>query len=98
MENKKIITLDLTGCKHLGEMHERIRVTFNFPKWYGANWDAFWDLLWSDVDANKVVILGANTMPEELENCVEKMKSILERLKNHRKQFNFIFDYEFVDN
>ncbi len=45
MTDKKIITLDLTDCKYLGELHERIRVAFDFPEWYGANWDAFWDLL-----------------------------------------------------
>lgn len=32
MENKKIIILDLTDCKYLGELHERIRVAFDFPK------------------------------------------------------------------
>ena len=45
MSDEKIITLDLTDCKYLGELHERIRVAFNFPEWYGANWDAFWDCL-----------------------------------------------------
>ena len=42
MDEKKVITLDLTGCKYLGELHERIRAAFDFPEWYGANWDAFW--------------------------------------------------------
>ena len=45
MEEKKTITLDLTGCKYLGELHERIRIAFNFPEWYGANWDAFWGII-----------------------------------------------------
>lgn len=30
MTDKKIITLDLTDCKYLGELHERIRVAFDF--------------------------------------------------------------------
>ena len=51
MSKGKTIVLDLTDCKSLGELHERIRVAFKFPKWYGANWSAFWDLLWSDCDA-----------------------------------------------
>lgn len=29
MSEKKIINLDLTGCKYLGEIHERIREAFN---------------------------------------------------------------------
>ena len=28
---KKVITLDLTGCKYLGKLHERIRAAFDFP-------------------------------------------------------------------
>ena len=37
MEQKKTITLDLTDCKYLGEIHERIKIAFDFPEWYGAN-------------------------------------------------------------
>ena len=31
MEQERIITLDLTGCKYLGEIHQRIKKTFDFP-------------------------------------------------------------------
>ena len=62
----KTIELDLTGCKYLGEIHERIRKAFNFPEWYGANWDAFWDLLWSECDANKVIIKAKKPFPKNL--------------------------------
>ena len=54
MENEKVIKLDLTGCKYLGEIHEIIREAFDFPECYGQNWSAFWDLLWSKCNANKV--------------------------------------------
>ena len=37
----KEINLDFTGVKTLWELHERIRVAFDFPEWYGKNWDAF---------------------------------------------------------
>lgn len=52
----KIIELDLTGCKTLYELHERIRAAFDFPEWYGKNWDDFDDLLCSECDADKVII------------------------------------------
>ena len=94
----KIITLDLTGCKYLGELHERIRVAFDFPEWYGANWSAFWDLLWSECDADKVIIRGEKTMPEELKPSLEKMHEILDRKIDFRKEYNFgDFSYEIVD-
>ena len=75
----KIITLDLTGCKYLGELYERIRVAFDFPEWYGANWDAFWDLLWSECDADKVIIKGEKTLPKEFEPEIRIMHEILDR-------------------
>lgn len=31
----KIIELDLTGVKTLNELHEKIRIAFDFPEWYG---------------------------------------------------------------
>ena len=32
MEKEKIITLDLTGCKYLGEIHQRIKKAFDTGK------------------------------------------------------------------
>ena len=55
----KTIVLDLTGCKSLWDIHERIRKAFDFPEWYGKNWSAFWDLLWSECDANRVISGGS---------------------------------------
>ena len=54
----KGIQLDLTGCKGYYELHERIRQAFNFPNFYGHNWRAFWDLLWSECDADRVEMTG----------------------------------------
>lgn len=58
MKEKKIVTLDLTDCKYLGEIHQRIKKAFHFPDFYGENWSAFWDLLRSECDADKVIIVG----------------------------------------
>ena len=77
MEEKKIITLDLTGCKYLGEIHQRIKKAFDFPDFYGENWDAFWDLLRSECDADKVVIIGEETVSNELVPSVRMINEIL---------------------
>lgn len=79
MEEKKTIVSDLTDCKYLGELHERIRVAFDFPEWYGANSDALWDLLWSECDADEVVISGVNTMPEQLVKYMSNVYVVLNR-------------------
>ncbi len=93
----KIVELDLTGCKYLAEIHERIRVAFHFPEWYGKNWSAFWDLLWSECDADKVIVKGENSLSGEFDKSLSKMHEILERNKKERANSDYPFDYEIVD-
>lgn len=98
MSEKKIIRLDLTGCKYLGEIHERIREAFDFPEWYGQNWSAFWDLLWSECDANKVEIIGENSLSKEFDWHINKMHEILQRNKDEHVKYNWeSFDFEILD-
>lgn len=93
----KIIELDLTGCKYLDEIHEKIRAAFNFPEWYGKNWDAFWDLLWSECDADKVIIKGEENLPAEFEQDLVVMHEILERKIEFNKRCKFNdFSYEIL--
>ena len=92
----KIIELDLTGCKNLFEIHERIRIAFDFPEWYGKNWSAFWDLLWSECDADKVIIKGTFSLPKEFDESIATMREILERNKKVQADIDCMFDYEIV--
>ena len=92
MEEKKTITLDLSDCKYLGELHERIRVAFDFPEWYGANWDAFWDLLWSECDADEVVIVGERTLSDDFSSNLKVMHEVLDDLVKERAEDSNIYD------
>ncbi len=83
----KTIVLDLTGCKSLWDIHERIRIAFDFPEWYGKNWSAFWDLLWSECDADKVIIKGEYTIPVEYKEHLSTMHSILDKEIAFRKEY-----------
>lgn len=92
MEEKKIITLDLTDCKYLGELHERIRVAFDFPKWYGANLSAFDDLLWTECDAQELIISGVETLPRELKEIMPKIYRILDKKAEQTKTDHLLYD------
>ncbi len=92
----KTIELDLTGCKYLAEIHEKIRVAFDFPEWYGKNWSAFWDLLWSECDADKVIIKGVYCLPSEFDKPLSIMYEILDRNKKERANSDCPFDYEII--
>lgn len=94
MGEKKTITLDLTGCKYLGEIHQRIKKAFDFPDFYGENWSAFSDLLWTECDANQIIVLGEHTVLKELEPSVKKINKILQELKEFRAEFNDLIEIE----
>ena len=87
MKKEKIVTLDLTGCKYLGEIHQRIKAAFDFPDFYGENWSAFDDLLWSECDADKVVVLGGETVSEELKPSVETIGEILQEFREYWSKY-----------
>lgn len=91
MAEKKTIILDLKDCKYLGELHERIRVAFDFPEWYGANLDAFWDLLRSEVDADEVIVLNASTIPDVLKEHMKKIYMILDRNADEREKYRRLY-------
>ncbi len=91
----KIIELDLSGCKTGYELHERIRMAFDFPEWYGKNWDAFHDLLRTECDADKVVIKGINTLSQKFARDKEILSQILNSKVDFNKLCNFNdFSYE----
>ena len=94
MEEKKTVTLDLTGCQSLGEIHQRIKKAFDFPDFYGQNWDAFWDLLRNECDANKIEVLGEDTVSKELEPSIEMINEILQELKEHRAKYGEVVEIE----
>lgn len=96
MEQKTII-LDITDCKDLNDLHKKIKVAFDFPDFYGENWDAFWDLLHTESDAEKLKIRGVHTLPEKLLPHFQILCEILKRNQEEAAQYGWQFDYELID-
>lgn len=94
--DKKTATLDLTDCKYLGEMHQRIKKALNFPNYYGENWDAFWDCINADSDVDFITVIGINTLSKELKKEAEIMISLLEDNKKYWADVEPPFEYEIV--
>ena len=90
-------TIDLTGCQSYLELHERIRVALELPEWYGKNWSAFWDLLWSECDADKVIIKGEQSLSKEFDQSLAIMHEILDDKISFNDKCNFnSFSYEII--
>lgn len=98
MEEKKTVTLDLTGCRYLLELHRRIKKAFDFPDFYGENWSAFWDLISTECDAKKIIVIGSKNLPSELEVHRNKMLEILQRARQEKEElFGEDVEIELVD-
>ena len=93
----KIVKLDLTGCESLLEIHERIRKAFDFPDWYGKNWDAFWDLLSFECDADKVEIFGEYTLSHKFDKYLKMIHKILDRMVKTCAKWGELFEYEIIN-
>ena len=87
MKKPKIIILDLNDCKYLGELHLRLKKAFDFPEWYGENWDAFWDLLREPRDYTIVEIKGFHSLPKDLKPSGDMIIEILQENKEHQEKF-----------
>lgn len=90
-------TIDLTGCKYLMELHERIKEGLNLEEGYGRNWYAFWDEINRNIKCDFITVKGSKTVAKELKGSVEKMREILERNKRDWAHSKHPFDYEFID-
>lgn len=89
--------IDLTDCKYIMELHERIKKGLNLEEGYGRNWSAFWDEINRNIEYDFITVKGSKTVSEELRGSVEKMHEILERNKQYWAHSKYTFDYEFVD-
>ena len=93
----KTVVLDLTGCKDTDDMHKRILITFDFPPWYGRNWDALFDFLRTETDANIVLIKGESSLPEDMKSDIEKLHKIFQAVTADQKNINWLFTYYVID-
>lgn len=97
MEENKTVKLDLTGCKYVMELHQRIKETFHLPEYYGCNWSAFHDMLRGEIDVQCIEIYGEHTLPAQWRDQIEMMHDILFYVKQERTCLEESFDYIVMD-
>ena len=93
----KNATIDLTDCKYLMELHERIKTGLHLDDGYGRNMDAFWDEINRNIQYKFITVKGSKTVSKDLLETTEIIKDILEKNKQYWKQSEYPFDYKFVD-
>ncbi len=85
------IKLDFSKCKNLSDVHILLKNKFGFHDYYGANWDALWDLM-RDVflgDEYLVEIYGFKELNKGLQKECKKMIGIFDDI--HDINVNFVY-------
>ena len=86
------IKLDFSKCKTLSDVYSLLKNKFGFHNFYGANWDALWDLMqdvFSDDEEYLVEIYNFSRMHNALRTSCEKMLEIFEDLHNINPDFKY---------
>lgn len=92
---KKAI-INLTGCKYVYELHQRIQDALDFPDYYGKNLDAFWDCINRECDIDFVTIIGSDSVSDDIKPIMKKIFDLFEENKKYWANSDCPFDYEII--
>ena len=89
MKNSSHIAFDCTGIDTPGKLQRKIQIAFDFPEWYGMNWDAFNDL----IDLSDVCTIRITNIQEMRKHIKNETQTFLELLqKNLSENCKLIFE------
>ena len=90
----KIIRIDLSNCRYLGELHRVLKTKFGFPDYYGENWSALWDCLdglFEDDGDIEIEVWGYYDMSDEMQKGCEPMRRIFDRAAKTMPNVHFTY-------
>ena len=90
------IKLDVSHASSTLSLHEMLAAAFQFPSYYGRNWDAFWDCI-RDPNQSRmpkhIVIVGMDLLEKKLPEASAKLRNILSESQVENPS-EFIVTYE----
>ena len=91
-QHKENYILDFSGVKTWIDIHAIIEKEFDFPNYYGANWDAFWDCITDFIDSRglDIEIIG-------LDKIYSKFREDIDIFVDSLKDLKHIYDDEYAD-
>lgn len=83
-EYKNPYIIDFTDVKYYGEVHQIIKEAFDFPDYYGENWDAFWDCITDIVDEDpfNIHIYGYENLKNKFPSSAKTFSELLEDMRH----------------
>lgn len=81
-----------SNMKYPAQLHKELKTKFEFPDYYGENWDALWDCLdgWYEDDENVLVeIKGFETMPDDMRHYAQTMLKVFDDVHSYSLNVKF---------
>lgn len=81
----KNVVLDFSDVRYYANVHQILKKAFDFPAYYGENWDAFWDCMTdiAGMDGITVEIRGLRHLGEALPGMQTQLVQILQEWKGY---------------
>ena len=73
----KLIELDMNSLRSEKEVHELLARELGFPEYYGANLDALYDMLTTELEGNVCLVVTAPGEESPLLGFYEKLRRVL---------------------
>jgi ribonuclease inhibitor len=78
------ITIDLRKIASKSDLRDLFAKQLEFPEWYGANWDAFWDLI-TDSEIvkmpDKLTLIGFKELSKKLPKDAQSLQQCFSDMK-----------------
>ena len=85
---KELYTIDFSNVKQYLDIHYVIRNEFDFPDYYGCNWDAFWDCLTDMIGRPiHIEIIGLDVIERKFDSAAKMMIDTLREFKHYDDDF-----------
>ena len=82
-KTKEKYLINFTNIQNVREIHQIIKKEFDFPDYYGMNWDAFWDCITDLAGRNlNIEIVGLDKIYGKFSKDVDILLESLKDLKH----------------
>lgn len=83
-QSKESYILDFSKINHINDIHRIIKDEFDFPDYYGMNWDACWDCL-TDMVGNPlhIKLIGVERIRQKFPRHAGILLELLKDLKHY---------------
>ena len=78
-ERSKHVEISLAGIRDKLALHNLLEEKLSLPKYYGKNWDAFWDVI-AEAMPERLTITGWDEFASTLPHDADQVKRCLEEL------------------